>query len=301
MMKTLFSIFATFIITTVYSQTVSYDVLSNDPPKTPRLSINTDLTHLELIPGSIDAMSMNASVWGFYEILPERVGTQFLLRRSWFAFGRLGEKKFPSHNELELGGYYVLNSALKTKKTKVTLKKEYSGTTYSTNYNGDIISSRTETETFLLIPSKKKKLFMVRGGLYRKSHGNINFIDDLEFIKVTTGGIYAGLNFRTLTSIFIDTKEYGVQYNSLGRDVYLDVLYLPINRFHNLDGDDITKNIRQSEKSGPFGFRVGYKLFQIDKRAKTGKMFGLCGNFEAGIRPFTGYFISSGIGITFVK
>lgn len=303
-------LFVVILIASVaWTQTVSYKVVSNEPPQTPRLNINTDLFQLDLMQNSLDAMSVNASVWGYYEVLPERVGMQFLVRRSWLAFGKLGEANFPPHLELDLGGYFVLNKALRKKGTKVTLKKEYSGTTYSTNYRGETTSSYSTTETFLLIPSEKKKLTMVRGGIYRKSHGNsmrylgdeYNYSNNPEYVKFTTAGIYAGLNFRTLTSIFIDTQKYGIQYNSLGRDIYIDILLLPVNKFHNLDGGDITKEVKQYTSAGSIGFRAGYKLFQIDKRTKTGKMFGLCGNFEGGMRPYTGFFLSSGIGITFVK
>ncbi|MFC0876731.1 hypothetical protein ACE01N_09055 [Saccharicrinis sp. FJH2] len=294
-----------FISMIANAQNVTYKVLSNEPPQTPRLSISTDLIQLDVLQHTLDGMSFNASVWGHYEVLPERVGVQFIGRHSWFALGRLGEAKMPPNAELELGGYFVLRNKIRNKNTKVTLKKEYSGTTYSTNLHGESTYSYTETETFLIIPSDKKKLTMVRGGFYRKSNGNST--DYLEtdalpdYFKFTSAGLYAGFNFRTLTSVFIDTDKYGVQFNSIGRDVYIDLLFLPVNSFHDLDGNKITETVKQYDKSGPLGFRLGYRLFQIDKRSKTGKMFGLCGTFEAGVKPYLGYFISSGIGITFVK
>lgn len=294
---------------TSYSQKVEYKVLSNEPPQTPRTNINLELVNFDMMQHSLEGMSMNYGLWGHVEIVPERIGAQFLHRRSWFAFGRLGEKNFAPNREYELGGYYVLSNKIKNKRTKITLKMEYSGTKYSRNYKGELVGSRLETETYILIPSDQKKIFHVRGGFMSKSHGNnmrylgdeYNFSENPEFVKYSNSGLYAGIGLRTLRSIFIDSKEFGVQFNSIGKDIYLDVLVLPAARFKDLDGADVTEEIKKYTSSGAIGFRLGYKLFQIDKRVKTGKTFGMSGNFEAGIRPYTGIFLNAGIGLTIIK
>lgn len=292
-----------------HAQVENYKVLSNEVTPSSRLSVNTDLFQMDLMQNSLDGTSFNLGVWGHYDVVPEQFGTQFLLRKSWFALGRLGEKNMPGNTELELGGYYTFRNAVKRKDTKVTLKMEYSGTTYSTDYKGDRVGSYSTTETFIMIPSDKKKYLMARGGIYRKSHGNsmrylgdeYNLTDNPEFVKFATTGVYLGINSRTLTSLFIDSENYGVQFNSIGRDVFLDLLILPSNKFKDLDGNDITSDIKLFKKSSPFGMRVGYKLFQIDKQTKTGKTFGMSATFEGGIKPYDGIYLAAGIGLTIIK
>lgn len=287
----------------------NYKILSNDPPKTPKLSLNTDLFQFELIGKSLAASTSNVSVWGHYEIMDEKLGAQYLLRKSFLAFGRLEEKNFPGHTEIEMGGYYTLFNSVRSMKTKVMLQREYTGTTYSTNVSGDGTYQRNYTDTYLLIPSDKKFMALVRGGLYSKSYGiSLNdLIDDFrysngyEYAKIHSMGIYAGLNLRLLTSIFIDTENYGVQYASIGNDLYFDVLMLPVNNFKKLDGTDISDVVKNNLGKNPLGFKVGYRLYQVDKQEKTGKMYGLCATAEAGVRPYSGWFVGAGIGITFIK
>lgn len=291
------------------AQKIEYKVLSNDPPEAPRVSINLDVFQLDLMQRSLEGWSMNVGTWGHFEAVPGRVGVQYLYRKSWFAFGRLGEKNFKPNTDLELGGYFNFQNRLKNKPTKVVLKKEYSGSTYSTNYKGETTREYTETTTYMTLPSNQRKIKALRGGICSKTHGNsmrylgdaYNLSNNPEYVKFNSFGFYAGINARTITSIFVDTKQFGVQFNSIGRDVYLDLLVIPSNKFHDLNGNEITKTIKQYTSSGPLGFRLGYKMFQIDKRVKTGKMFGMSATFEAGVRPYTGIFMNAGIGLTLFK
>ena len=295
-----------FTFTLAQAQKVQYEVLSNEPPSTPRFSLNSDLVHLDMMYRTLDGYSMNAGLWGHFEPVHEKIGLQYLFRKSYFAFGRLGEKSFPGNTEIEAGGYYVLNQKIKNKQTKVVLKKEYSGSEFSTNVSGDLVETRTETTTFIMIPADHKKLFMARGGFYLKQHGNsTDYIEGYsgpEYVKFTSTGLYAGINFRNISSIFIDTDEFGVQFNSIGRDIYLDVMILPVNSFSDIEnGTNINKEIKPNLTAFPIGFRAGYRLFQVDKKKKTGKLLGLCGNMEVGFKPFIGFTLSAGVGFTFVK
>ncbi len=287
----------------------NYKVLSNNPPKTPILSLNTDLFHFELVGKSLAASTSNVGIWGHYEFKHEKLGAQFLLRKSFLAFGRLEEKNFPGNTEIELGTYYTLFNSVRSMKTKVMLKREYTGTTYSTNVSGDQTYQRNYTDTYLIIPSDKKIMGMVRGGLYSKKYGislndlieDFRFSNGYEYAKIQSMGIYAGVSLRVLTSIFIDTESYGIQYASIGNDLYFDVLILPVNNFKKLDGTDINDAVKNNLGNNPIGFKAGYKLYQVDKRIKTGKMYGLCATAEAGVRPYSGWFVGAGIGLTFIK
>lgn len=308
-MKRIYIISIILIIIAYSVKAEKYEVLSNNPPKTPKLSLNTDLFHFELIGKSLAASTSNIGVWGHYEIKEEKLGAQFLLRKSFLAFGRLEEKNFPGHTEIELGGYYTLFNSVRSMKTKVMLEREYHGTTYSTNVSGDQTYQRNYTDTYLMIPSDKKLLGLVRGGIYSKNYGislndiieDFRYLNGYEYAKVQSMGIYAGLSLRLLTSVVIDTENYGIQYASIGNDLYFDVLILPVNNFKKLDGTNINDAIKNNLGNNPIGFKAGYKLYQVDKREKTGKMYGLCATAEAGIRPYSGWFIGAGIGLTFIK
>lgn len=312
-MKNYLIILGILISVNIYSQNkLNYELLENEPPLTPRLSLNADLFHLEMSFKALDATSTNVGLWGHYEVLPEKIGIQYLYRRSWFMAGMLGTKNFPAHNELEVGAYYTLLNKLKTKRTKITLDMEYNGTTYSTNVQGDRTYKRSYTETYIVIPSEKKILTQARFGFINKSFGNnlrflgdaYNFSNNPEAVKEKIMGVYLGINHRTLTSVFIKSEKYGVQFHSIGRDLYLDLLFLPVNKFHDFENDvDVTDDVKSffNKHTGPIGFRAGWKLFQIDKRTKTGKTFGLNGTFEFGTRPYLGWFVAGGIGMTILK
>lgn len=305
----LWCIFSNLISLTINAQNIKYKLLSNEPPQSPRMSLNTDLVQLEMPQHSLDGMSMNLGLWGYYELKTESLGVEFLARKSWLIFGRLGNKEFKANTDLQIGAYWVLSNKLKNKQTKITLKKEYSGTAYGLNSLGDRTYSYTETETFILIPTDKKKITMLHGGFLRKQHGNnmdylgesYSWSNNPENIIFQSLGLYTGINFRTLTSVFIESETYGVQFTSIGSDLYFDLLLLPINQFKNYEGDNLTEEIKSFTSSAPLGFRAGYKLFQIDKKAKTGKAFGLCGSMETGLKPYTGFYLSAGFGITLLK
>lgn len=307
MMKSSISLLVFLVLATVaQGQNVTYKVLSNEPPTTPRFSLNSDLIHVDMMYRTLDGYSINASLWGHFEPVREKIGIQYLFRKSYFSFGRLGNKSFPGNTELEAGGYYVLNSKLKNKKTNIVLKKEYSGSEYSINAGGGIVETRHETTTFIQIPADHKNLFMARGGFYFKQHGNnTDYIDGFngpDYVKFMSVGLYAGINFRDISSIFVDTDEFGVQFNSVGRDVYIDLLVLPVNSFSDIEsGANINDQIKNEISALPFGFRAGYRLFQVDKKKKTGKLLGICGNLEAGYKPFIGFTLSAGAGFTFIK
>lgn len=291
-----------------YSQQINYEVLSNEPPESPRFSLNTDLFQLDVPVLRIDSYSANVGIWGYYEPVKNEIGVDYLFRKSLFAFGGLGIENFPGNLETELGGYYQFRDFTKIKQTKISLKTEYKGTTYSRNVSGDHVYTRNETETYIMVPSKKRKYMMFRGGAYFKRLGmTSDFIDDPAFVgpnvvAYSSAGIYAGINFRTITSMFIDAEGFGVCFNSIGKDAYFDLLILPVNTFQDSETrESATESIKTVQGALPIGFRLGYKLFQADKRAKTGKIFGVCGTAEVSYKPYLGISIGAGVGLTLVK
>jgi len=288
------------------AQNFQYKVISNTPPVTPRFSLNSDLVHVDMMQRTLDGYSINAGIWGHFEPIPEKMGIQYLFRRSYLAFGGLGNENFPANTEFELGAYYALRSNLRSQSTKIVLNREYKGSEYERNVSGDWVEKRTESVTSTRIPADRKKLMLGRGGVYLKQHGNTtDYIENFtgpEIVRFTSLGIYAGISFRDITSIFIDSEEFGVQFNSGGRDIYFDLLILPVNNFTDVaTGESANEVIKDEVSSLPIGARAGYRIFQVDKRAKTGKLLGVCGNIEAGFKPFIGITLTAGVGFTFIK
>ena len=74
-----------------------------------------------------------------------------------------------------------------------------------------------------------------------------------------------------------------------------------LNKWEDMSGNDITDVVTSLTKQSPLGARIGIKLFQIDPKAKTNKTFGMCYMFETGIKPYTGFFLQGGIGLTIIK
>jgi hypothetical protein len=289
-----------FFATTSWAQEINYSITSNETPKSPVVSVNTDLVHLEIMQHDLIApLSMNIGVWGHVEILPSFVGTQFTIRRSLINVGRIEEENFDPNLEIELGGYLIIRNKVINKKTQVVLDVK-DGT-----HNGNNIT----TTKSITIPADKRRQTLVRGGYYRKSTGNsLAYIDGFEalnnnsdYVNYSSSGFYAGVGFRTITSLFLKTNNFGNAFNSASRDFYIDFMILPSNKWTDMDGKDVTNTVESFGKSGPFGGRIGYKIYQIDSKTKTNKTFGMCTMFETGYKPYTGFFIQGGIGLTIIK
>lgn len=288
------------LATTGWAQDVNYSITSNETPKAPTVSINTDLFNMEIMQKDLLApISMNVAVWGHVEILPSFVGAQFSVRRSLFNVGRLEEKNFNPNLEMEIGGYLVISNRVVRKKTQVVLDIKKG------SHNGNSIT----TTKSITIPADKRRQLHLRGGYYRKSTGNsLEHIDGFEegnnnsnYVNYATSGFYTGFTVRTITSLFIKADGYGDVFHSLGTDFYMDLMVLPSNKWESMDGIDITDNVKSFGKEGPFGVRIGYKKFQAEPKSKTDKLFGMCGMFEVGYKPYTGAFVQVGLGMTIIK
>lgn len=311
MIRNLFITLALFIVSTVgNSQQVNYKVLSNDSEIDPFVIVNLDLFQLDMGVNNLDGTSFNVGLWGIVEPV-DRIGVDYSFKRSWLTLGQIGFNDYPSNTDVSLGGYFVFSKGTKERNKKVTLDMKYGGTTYSTNYKGERVSTRTETETYIMVPSSVYRQTGVRGGYYHKSgaFGMSDFEElpeDFEYAKISSNGFYGGVFLRRVINIFIDTDKYGVCFNSAGNDFYLDALLLPGQEFTNLQPTnptnvDISSTVAEALGEGNIGFRFGYKIYQMEKKAKTGKHFGLSGMFEVGKLPYQGWFVNGGIGLTLVK
>lgn len=300
-MKNLIIVFLFFFSLLAQAQQVNYKVVVDDPEIHSRLNLNLEIAQLDFS-SMIDASSFNIGLWGNYEILKNRLFVETNIKKSWFALGRLGNKNYPSNFELNLGADYMFTHRIKSKKTKVNLKTVHS------EKNGNNIS----TTTYITIPAKRMTSLGLRAGLYYKT--NIYEFSNDEIIaytkfggKMTQAGLYAGLMRKKAINIVITDKKFGRSFTSAGSDIYIDGMLLPVKSFMDNvvtgteERTDVTKTITNALGNSPFGFRIGYKIYQIAPKEHTGKKFGLSGTFEAGVKPYLGIFFNCGIGITIVK
>lgn len=291
-----------------FAQQVNYKIIKDDPSTNSKLNLNLDLAQMDFN-SVIDASSFNLGLWGSYNVVNNRILVDFSLRKSWLALGRLGNSNYPGNLELNLGGDLYLTSHTKTRSTKVVLDVKDQGTTYK---NGD--RYQVSEVTYIMVPGTYHSFTGVRGGVYYKSNLyifdpeklGVNSYDD-HGGKMTSAGIYGGIIKRNLHTLVINTDQYGQCSNSLGVDLYADVLILPVNKFmsYGSGGDsaavDETAFIKDHLGKNPFGFRIGLRGYQIAPKADTDKKFGMSYSFEAGLKPYLGIFFNCGIGITIVK
>jgi len=290
---------------TLSAQNVEYKILHDNPDVKPWLNINLDILQLDMGISNIEGFSFNLGSFGFFEPV-ERIGVYYNVKFPWLTFGKMANKKYPSNFDLDLGGYFGLLSYQKTKKTQIILKREYKGSTYSRNTE----NRPTETVTFIMVPALQKVYIGARGGIIFK-RGPFNYgdyQDDMFYLgpvdetALSSFGFYAGIYKRRLRNVFMDVTGYGTRFNSIGDDFYLDALIYASNRFTDINTNtDVSDFVSNNAGASPIGFRIGWMRYQIEKKARTGKMFGIAGKFEAGYKPYQGWFVNGGIAITLVK
>lgn len=284
------------------SQTVNYEVIKNEPVE-PKISVNFEFFNMDINTDinsdfsnlRFDNYSMNFGVFGHVKII-DNLEVSFNVHKSWLTLGKLEFKDYPGNTELNGGINFWLTNRTVNRKTKVVLDiKE---------------TSKTTTTTYLMVPATIGKRFGFRAGVYTKS-GPFNFDDyagedittPFEQTKISSFGGYGGITSRRITNIIIKDKDYGRSFTSIGRDIYLDALIVPINRFKDLNdnGAVVSQTVHAFKTTSPIGFRLGYRTFQVEKKEFTGKKFGVCGAGEIGYKPYQGWFITAGLGITLIK
>lgn len=247
----------------------------------------------------LDASSFNLGLWGYYEVLPERLQAEWFVRHSWLPLGRLTEKGLPHTAEANIGENFFLVSRTLNKNLKVTLKvtEEY-------KYSEGVAYTY---EKYIMAPGTVQQYMGLRGGLYYRR--NLYILDDSDTGlpyelsgTMQSVGLYGGVIVSRTQNLFVKVKNYGLRYNSIGSSMYADLLIVPVNTFTNIPLGTSDKDVaKQALPDFPIGIRLGYKLYQVAPRSKTGKRFGLSAAFEAGYKPYLGLFAYGGLGMTLIK
>ena len=279
------------------------DVVTDNPKIDNWLSVNLDLFDME-VPGSsleaaIQNVSFNIGTWGHVEVPKLPVGLQYSYRQSWFVLGAIGNKNMPKHSDIQLGAYFFLSDKTKTKSLKVGLKTSSKQTA----------TTRTTTDTYINMDGQQRNQFGVRAGLINKRSGlsldpENPTPSNIETTKHSSTGLYAGIINRKTTNLVVNTDRYGLASTaSKASNIYVDAIIGFTNSFEDIDNNnaDVTDEIKTHLGGFPIGARIGYQVYQVEKRSVTGKMFGLSTRGELGYRPFYGPYLSASVGITLIK
>lgn len=295
-------------ISWLHAQQVNYKILEDNPEPHPWVSVNLDLFQLDMFAQSIEGMSFNIGAWGFVEPVSGKVGISYQLRKSWLALGKLGNNTLPGNTEINAGAYvYLLHKAKSQKETKVVLKTEdkFGGYQTGPGRNNKAYGSYTET-TYIMVPASRSIQRGVRGGLYFKSSAytyepSNDILSSTQEGKFTSAGLYAGLLSIRKVNVSIEAGDFGRCHTSYGMQFYLDAIVTPLNTFNGTAIGSISNFGSNVKNPTPIGFRFGYRILQIASKAQSGRKFGISASAETGIKPYLGFFINAGIGITLVK
>lgn len=286
------------------SQNLSYKILQDDPENyIPKFNLNLEVMQLDGAFNNIMGVSFNAGVWGNVQI-NSRLGIDYGARKSYLSFAPLVNKEMAGNIDLMAGAFFFPLKRAKTKNIQVVL---------SSSRGTNNVGQTVETTRFITVPGTRLKFNGLHAGVMYKRTGFdlrdlIKDWDDknLEQTNYSTAGVYAGYVFRQLTNLIVDVEGYGKRFNSVAREFYMDVTYNPINnfqKFNNNPQDEKTynTNVINAANQSPIGFKIGWRTFQIAPKSVTGKKFGGSGAFEAGFKPYLGWFVSGSVGLTLFK
>lgn len=303
-MKKLFSILFVLGFGSAIAQNVNYKVTYDNPDFQPYLNVNLSYLDVDLPFTSLDGLNLNASLWGFFEPV-KGIGADFRIRRSYFTMAQLGYNSPPSFNNYEIGGYFRFGGYLKKKPTAVILDYEYDTDMYD--------NKRTTSMKSMAIEALQKRDYLLRAGfMHLSSPITTDEVKDANDMKIfadgigqaSINGLYAGIAMRTFRNVFVDTDQFGSQFTSMGRTLYADVILGGTSLSDPYEDPSLAFNEEAAKEaigSLPVGFRIGWSTYQIEKKARTGKKFGMTTHYEAGYRPYIGWYLSGGIGLTLIK
>lgn len=188
----------------------------------------------------------------------------------------------------ELGASLIFRDKTKRKSLRVVLSQYRFGNYQITN--------------FINVPGNVRRMTALRGGAYLLST-SIEFTDDhQEFVKLPnvdrnkpemalkvankaipmmrTGVLYAGLSFKSITSLTIDADGYGNRHNRGYTDFFVDFLFAPIVNFS--DVKDTKNEVFEIDPASAAIKRMGWRAGAVFRSPET---VALTYKFEFGSRP----------------
>lgn len=283
MKKVLSVIFIGFASVAVAQNQIQYKVLKNDPVE-PKNSLNLEFMNMDVNTKFVDNLSLNIGLFGYSKIT-NNLNVSYQINKSYMVLGKLLNKQFPGNLDVNTGIQLFLTDNTFNRTVDVVLDskdKSVGNTTY------------TMTKSLSVPATLRKKLGIQGGAIFKRSA--FEFTDTDNLLAHTSVGFYAGILSRKITNIIIFDNTYGNSFRSFGSDVFFDALVLPVNTFKSIE-----TGLNEKHKSLPFGFRCGYRLYQVERKEFTGKKFGISGTASFGYRPHQGWNLSAGIGISILK
>lgn len=316
-MKKVALLFILFSVT-LHSQAqdqIKYEILKDDPSDLPWIVANLDIFGMEVNYGKGGlGLNLGIGVWGHVEIPKVPAVGQYILYRSYFNDGQLNPdtRDFAQTTDVQLGGMYFLSDNTKTRPFAVGLNSKVIG---SEKYKqGNKSYEKITTQTIgITVNGKMRNQFGVRAGFMFRGSGIAVYNVDLaslpgstagpyEYAKHNSTSVYAGLVLRQTSNLVIKTDKYGIESGaSHTTSWFLDAIISPVNKFKHPSGDDINQLVKDSIGGSPIGLRIGYQANAIEKRAITGKKFGMGVRGELGYKPYTGWYGAATIGLTILK
>lgn len=221
-MKTVKILLLALLVNQSFAQEqVNYKIIENEPRKINNFSINIDLAQMDFSVGNIEGTNFSYGVWG-HAMFKQKFGVDYTLRNAWLTFGRLSDKTLKNRSNLQLGGFFILNSRIKTAKTIVVLKQ-------SKSYNNG--KEYLNTLSINVPNGQKWKYVAARAGVYlNRSIVKIdNPLGKDIYSNFYIFGAYGGLCFGTTKRLFIQTDKYGEKGNIGHVRLCLDALITPVN------------------------------------------------------------------------
>lgn len=283
-MKTILSTILMLSVSYLYSQDlIQYKVLKNDPAE-PKNSLNLEFMNMDVNTKFVDNLSFNIGLFG-YSKLSNKLNVAYQVNKSYLVLGKLLNKQFPGNLDINAGVQIFLTDNTFNRNVSIVLESK-DKTVGKTTY--------TMTKSLSVPATVRKKLGIQGGAIVKRSA--FEFADTENLLAHTSIGFYTGILSRKITNIVIYDDKYGNSFKSFGSDIFFDALVLPVNTFKSVE-----TGLAEKHKSQPFGFRCGYRLYQVEKKAYTGKKFGISGTASFGYRPHQGWNLSAGIGISILK
>ena len=283
-MKTALSTILMLSASYLFSQDlIQYKVIKNDPAE-PKNSLNLEFMNMDVNTKFVDNLSFNIGLFGYLK-LSNKLNVAYQVNKSYLVLGKLLNKQFPGNLDINAGVQIFLTDNTFNRNVSIVLESK-DKTVGKTTY--------TMTKSLSVPATVRKKLGIQGGAIVKRSA--FEFADTENLLAHTSIGFYTGILSRKITNIVIYDDKYGNSFKSFGSDIFFDALVLPVNTFKSVE-----TGLAEKHKSQPFGFRCGYRLYQVEKKAYTGKKFGISGTASFGYRPHQGWNLSAGIGISILK
>lgn len=270
MNKTLFFFTALLFAGLAQAQSVSYQVLEDDPEKAytkfiaPEFGSEYNATDVSIFLGA------NAR-YGITDLITLEGAARFDVYSS-----NSGSPTFL----LEAGAFYPLKTKIKNKEVPVILS--YNPTAGSGYENGRQYTTE-ETKSITIPSGQYKNQYGVRGGLHYRSIGAADDINGIAPGNINLAGFYVGGQMTTQayvkTKINNDVERIGAGFTRY----YFDLLILPVS--------DVSEPTLApaTESDGTIGWRVGFQWYTAphdgDYKFLGNSVFGA----ELGKRPLSGF------------